>query len=157
MVPGVDDRQQAVRPLLAAAAAAACGRGDWSSAVAIAQAAAALDPEDPAVVAALARAAAGAGANASGTRRRLTVMFCDLVGSTEIASALDPEDTRELLHAYHEACAEIVRRHDGHIAHFMGDGVLIYFGYPRAHEDDGLRAVLTALAVVDAVSQLRSR
>ena len=155
MVPGVDDRQQAVRPLLAAAAAA-CGRGDWSSAVAIAQAAAALDPEDPAVVAALARAAAGAGANASGTRRRLTVMFCDLVGSTEIASALDPEDTRELLHAYHEACAEIVRRHDGHIAHFMGDGVLIYFGYPRAHEDDGLRAVLTALAVVDAVSQLRS-
>ena len=134
-------------------AAAACDRGDWSSAVAIAEAAAALDPEAPEVVDLLARASTGAG---TGGRRRLTVMFCDLVGSTEISSALDPEDTRELLHAYYDACSEIVREHDGHIGQFLGDGVLIYFGYPRAHEDDGLRAVLTGLAIADAVSRLRA-
>ena len=150
-VPGVGDRPYSLRPLLDAADAA-CERGDWSSAVAIAEAAAALDPEDPAVVGALARASTGAG---TGARRRLTVMFCDLAGSTEIASALDPEDTRDLLHAYYDACAEIVRQHDGHIGHLLGDGVLIYFGYPSAHEDDALRAVLTALAIIDAVSELR--
>ncbi len=83
-------------------------------------------------------------------------MFCDLAGSTELSSVLDPEDTRELLHSYHEACAAIVREHDGHIAHQMGDGVLIYFGYPHAHEDDALRAVLTGLAISDAVGRLRS-
>jgi class 3 adenylate cyclase/tetratricopeptide (TPR) repeat protein len=151
-VPGIDDRQQAVRPLLEAAAAA-CDRRDWRSAIAIAEAAAALDPDDPAVAAALARARAGA---SPGTRRRLTVMFCDLAGSTEIASVLDPEDTREILHAYYETCAAIVRQHDGHVARLLGDGVLIYFGYPQAHEDDALRAVLTALAIAEAVSQLRS-
>ena len=149
---GVDDRPGSLRPLLEAAAAA-CDRGDWSSAVAIAEAAAALDPEAPEVVDLLARASTGAG---TGGRRRHTVMFCDLVGSTEISSALDPEDTRELLHAYYDACSEIVREHDGHIGQFLGDGVLIYFGYPRAHEDDGLRAVLTGLAIADAVSRLRA-
>jgi len=150
-VAGVERRPDSLQPLLAAGAAA-CDRGDWSSGVAIAEAAAALDPDDPGVVDLLARASAGAG---TGGRRRLTVMFCDLVGSTQIASALDPEDTRELLHAYYDACTEIVRRHDGHIGQFLGDGVLIYFGYPRAHEDDGLRAVLTGLAISDAVSRLR--
>jgi class 3 adenylate cyclase/predicted ATPase len=142
-----------VRPLLAAAAAA-CDRRDWSSALSIAQAAAELDPEDPEVLAMLDRAGAGMAAPASGGRRRVTVMFCDLVGSTEIASHLDPEDMRELLQAYHETCAEIVHRHEGHIAHLMGDGVLIYFGYPRAHEDDVLRAVLTARAIVESVARL---
>lgn len=140
-------------PPLLEAVAAACDRGDWPSAVAIAKAAAALDPGDPAVAAALARAGAGASA---GTRRRLTVMFCDLAGSTEIASVLDPEDTREVLHAYYEACSAAVRQHDGHVARLVGDGILIYFGYPRAHEDDGLRAVLTALAIAEAVGELRS-
>jgi class 3 adenylate cyclase/tetratricopeptide (TPR) repeat protein len=154
-VTGIDDRQRALRPLLEAAAAA-CDRGDWTAALAITEAAAALDPTDPAVVTARARADAGAATAASRSRRRLTVMFCDLAGSTELASILDPEDTRELLHAYYETCTEIVRRHDGHIGHLVGDGVLIYFGYPRAHEDDGLRAVLTGLAIADAVSQLRS-
>lgn len=149
---GVDDRPGSLRPLLEAAAAA-CDRGDWSSAVAIAEAAAAIDPEAPEVIDLLARASTGAG---TGGRRRLTVMFCDLVGSTQIASALDPEDTRELLHAYYDACSEIVREHDGHIGQFLGDGVMIYFGYPRAHEDDGLRAVLTGLAIADAVSRLRA-
>ena len=153
-VAELDDRRKALGPLLAAAAAAG-DRGDWSSALAIAQAAAALDPDDPGVIAALARASAE-GKATSGARRRFTVMFCDLAGSTELSSILDPEDTRELLHAYHEACAAIVREHDGHIAHQMGDGVLIYFGYPHAHEDDAMRAVLTGLAISDAVGRLRS-
>ena len=152
-MPGVDGRAGSVGPLLEAGVAA-CDRGDWSSAVAIAEAAAALDPEDPAVAGLLARAQTGAG---TGGRRRLTVMFCDLVGSTQIASALDPEDTRALLHAYYDACAEIVREHDGHIGQLLGDGVLIYYGYPRAHEDDGLRAVLTGLAIADAVSRMPAR
>lgn len=150
-MPGVDAGHRALRPLLEAATVA-CDRGDWSSALVIAEAAAALDREDPGVVAVLARASAGV---STGGRRRLTVMFCDLAGSTEIASALDPEDTRELLQAYYQACGEIVSQHGGHIAHLVGDGVLIYFGYPQAHEDDGLRAIVSALAIAHAVSQLR--
>ena len=149
---GVDHRQAALRSLLDAARAA-CDRGDWSSAIAIAESAAALDPDDPAVRATQSRAAAGA---SPATRRRLTVMFCDLAGSTEIASILDPEDTRELLHAYYELCSEVVRHHGGYVARLIGDGVLIDFGYPKAHEDDGLRAVLSALAIAEQVRQLRS-
>jgi class 3 adenylate cyclase/tetratricopeptide (TPR) repeat protein len=144
--------QQAIRPLLDAATAA-CERGDWRSATAIAEAAAAIDPNDPEVIALLDRAS---GTTATGTRRRLTVMFCDLAGSTEIASVLDPEDTRELLNAYYETCSEVVRRHGGHVAHLAGDGMLIYFGYPTAHEDDVLRSILTGLAITDAVKTLRS-
>jgi class 3 adenylate cyclase/tetratricopeptide (TPR) repeat protein len=144
--------QQAIRPLLDAATAA-CERGDWRAATAIAEAAAAIDPDHPDVIALLDRAS---GSTAPGTRRRLTVMFCDLAGSTEIASVLDPEDTRELLSAYYETCSGIVRRHGGHVAHLAGDGMLIYFGYPAAHEDDVLRAVLTGLAITEAVKELRS-
>ena len=149
---GLDHRHEAVRSLLDAANAA-CDRGDWSSAVAIAESAAALYPDDPAVLATRARAAARASPS---SRRRLTVMFCDLAGSTEIANILDPEDTRELLHAYYNACAEVVHHHGGYTARLVGDGVLIYFGYPKAHEDDGLRAVLSALAIAKQVSELRS-
>jgi class 3 adenylate cyclase len=81
-------------------------------------------------------------------RRQLTVMFCDLVGSTALASRLDPEDLREVIGAYHECVAETIERYNGFIARFMGDGVLIYFGYPHAHEDDAERAVKAGLAVV---------
>lgn len=153
----VDDRQTAVRRLLDGSAAAR-ERADWPSAIAMAEAAAALDPASPEVAATLVRARAGAsaGTTGTGTRRRVTVMFCDLAGSTEIASSRDPEETREVLHAYHEACTEIVRQYAGHVAHLMGDGLLVYFGYPRAHEDDGLRAVLAALAIVDATGGLKS-
>jgi hypothetical protein len=87
-------------------------------------------------------------------RRQLTVMFCDLVGSTELASRLDPEDLREIIGAYHKRVAEIIRRYDGFVAKYMGDGVLVYFGYPRAHEDDAERAVRAGLAVIDAVGRL---
>ena len=127
-----DGSREAVRRLLDGAAAAE-SRADWPAALTMAEAAAALAPADEDVVAAIARARAGSDARTTetGTRRRVTVMFCDLAGSTEIAAALDPEETREILHAYHEACGAIVRRYDGHVAHLMGDGLLVYFGYPR--------------------------
>jgi class 3 adenylate cyclase/predicted ATPase len=87
-------------------------------------------------------------------RRQLTLMFCDLVGSTPLSSRLDPEDLREVIAAYHRAVTEIVTGFDGFVAKYMGDGVLAYFGYPRAHEDDGERAVRAGLNIVDAVARL---
>ena len=87
-------------------------------------------------------------------RRQLTVMFVDLVGSTGLAARLDPEELREIIAAYHRCVAETVTRFDGFVAKYMGDGVLIYFGYPQAHEDDAERAVRAGLALVDAVGRL---
>ena len=87
-------------------------------------------------------------------RRQLSVLFCDLVGSTELSGRLDPEDLRELVQAYQAACSEVVARHDGHIAQYLGDGILVYFGYPVAHEDDPQRAVRAALEIVAAIQQL---
>jgi len=87
-------------------------------------------------------------------RRQLTVMFCDLVGSTALSARLDPEDLREVIAAYHRAVAEVVTRLDGLISRFMGDGVLVYFGYPQAHEDDAERAVRAGLGAIDAVGRL---
>jgi class 3 adenylate cyclase len=90
-------------------------------------------------------------------RRQLTVMFSDLVGSTALATRFDPEDLRELIGAYHRAVADAVGRFDGFVAKYMGDGVLIYFGYPRAHEDDAERAVRAGLGLIDAVGRLDGR
>jgi class 3 adenylate cyclase len=87
-------------------------------------------------------------------RRQLTVMFCDLVGSTELSGRLDPEDLREVIGAYHRAVAHVVRSLDGLVAKYMGDGVLVYFGYPQAHEDDAERAVRAGLGVIDGVGRL---
>jgi class 3 adenylate cyclase/tetratricopeptide (TPR) repeat protein len=87
-------------------------------------------------------------------RRHLTVMFCDLVGSTKLATRIDPEDLRAVVRRFHETCAETVRSFDGFVAKYMGDGILVYFGYPRAHENDAERAVRTGLAVVEAVKRL---
>lgn len=87
-------------------------------------------------------------------RRQLTVLFCDLAGSTELSARLDPEDMRELLLAYQEACSRVIARYDGYIAKFMGDGVYAYFGYPTAHEDDAERAITAGLGIVDAVTAL---
>jgi class 3 adenylate cyclase len=87
-------------------------------------------------------------------RRQLTVMFCDLVGSTALSARLDPEDLREIIAAYHRTVTGIVAGFDGFIAKYMGDGVLVYFGYPRAHEDDAERAVRAALGLIDAVGRL---
>jgi class 3 adenylate cyclase len=87
-------------------------------------------------------------------RRQLTVMFCDLVGSTALASRLDPEDLREVIGAYHKCVADTISRFDGFVAKYMGDGVLAYFGYPGAHEDDAERAVRAGLVVIEAVRQM---
>jgi predicted ATPase len=90
-------------------------------------------------------------------RRRLTVMFTDLVGSTALSTKLDPEDMRSVIGAYHKCVAETVAPFDGFVAKYMGDGVLIYFGYPQAHEDDAERAVRTGLALIEALNRLGER
>jgi class 3 adenylate cyclase/predicted ATPase len=87
-------------------------------------------------------------------RRQLTVLFCDLVGSTELSARLDPEDMGALIRTYQECCTEGVRQWDGHVAKYMGDGVLAYFGYPRAHEDDAERAVRAGLALTNAAGRM---
>jgi class 3 adenylate cyclase/predicted ATPase len=112
---------------------------------------AALRSDAPPVAARVAPAAA---VSADAERRQLTVMFCDLVGSTALAARLDPEDLREVIGAYHRAVADMVGRFDGFVAKYMGDGVLIYFGYPQAHEDDAERGVRAGLAVIEAVDRL---
>jgi hypothetical protein len=84
-------------------------------------------------------------------RRQVTVMFSDLVGSTALSARLDPEDLREIISAYQKCVAETVRRYGGYVAKFMGDGVLVYFGYPQANEDDAERAVRAGLELVAAV------
>src|SRR5262249_9521652 len=91
---------------------------------------------------------------AGAERRQLTVMFSDLVGSTALASRLDPEDLRDVIGAYQSCVAEVISRYDGFVAKYMGDGVLAYFGYPQAHEHDAERAVRAGLDVTDAVSRL---
>ena len=93
-------------------------------------------------------------APAQAERRQLTVMFCDLVGSTELATRLDPEDLRDIIAVYHGRVTEIVTRYGGFAARLMGDGVLAYFGYPLAHEDDAERAVRGGLAIVEAIAGL---
>ena len=90
----------------------------------------------------------------SAERRQLTVMFCDLVSSTALSSRLDPEDLREVIGAYHECVTETVSRFGGFVAKYMGDGVLVYFGYPQAHEDSAERAIRAGLAVVDGIDRL---
>jgi class 3 adenylate cyclase/tetratricopeptide (TPR) repeat protein len=109
----------------------------------------------------LAEAAAAKGAGVTpiavsgdGERRHLTVLFCDVVGSTEIAAQLDPEDWREVVATYHRAAAEAITRYGGHVAKYLGDGVMAFFGWPEAHENDAERAARSGLAIVEAVSKL---
>jgi class 3 adenylate cyclase len=91
----------------------------------------------------------------AGERRQLTVQFIDLVGSTTLSQQLDPEDYHGRVVAYQAACGQVIARYDGHIAQYLGDGVLVYFGYPAAHEEDAVRAVRSGLEVVAAVGQLK--
>jgi class 3 adenylate cyclase/predicted ATPase len=91
--------------------------------------------------------------DAAAERRQLTVLFCDLVGSTALSEQLDPEEYRTVVRAYQETCAAVIRRYDGHLAQHLGDGLLVYFGYPVAHEDDAQRAVRTGLEIITALSQ----
>ena len=89
-------------------------------------------------------------------RRQLTVMFCDFVASTKLASQLDPEEYRDVVRAYQQVCSEIITRFDGHIAQLLGDGLLVYFGYPQAHEDDAQRAVRAGLGILAAMEDLNT-
>jgi class 3 adenylate cyclase len=106
------------------------------------------EPRESAVAEPVARAAA--------ERRQVTVMFCDLVGSTPLAARMDPEDLREIISEYQNCVADKVRRFGGFIAKFMGDGVLVYFGYPQAHEDDPERAVRAGLDLIGAMNGLKT-
>jgi class 3 adenylate cyclase len=94
------------------------------------------------------------GTAAEAERRQLTVIFCDLVGSTPLSARLDPEDLRGIIGAYHRCVTETVEGFGGFVARYMGDGVLVYFGYPQAHEDDAERATRCGLALVERVRQL---
>ena len=96
----------------------------------------------------------GALAPPEAERRHLTVLFCDLVDSTTLAGHLDPEDLREVVRAYHQTFAAVIDLYDGYIAQYLGDGVLVYFGYPVAHEDDAQRAVRTGLGILHALAPL---
>ncbi|HVO45889.1 MAG TPA: AAA family ATPase, partial [Steroidobacteraceae bacterium] len=89
-------------------------------------------------------------------RRQLTVMFCDLVGSTALSERLDPEELRERMQAYREACTAVVARYEGHVAQYLGNGLMVYFGWPSAHEDDAERCVRSALEIVQAVKGVRA-
>src|ERR1700749_1101703 len=102
-------------------------------------------------------AASTVNTTAEAERRQLTVMFCDLVGSTPLSARFDPEDLREIVGAYHRCVAYTVGRFAGFVAKYMGDGVLVYFGYPEAHEDDAERAARAGLAVIDAVGRLATQ
>ncbi len=97
---------------------------------------------------------APAAAPSAGERRQLSAMFCDLVGSTELSQRIDAEELRELISTYQGACADAVKRFDGHVAQYLGDGVLVYFGYPQAHEDDPQRAIRAALAIQTALAAI---
>src|SRR5262245_60169327 len=88
-----------------------------------------------------------------GERRHLTVMFCDLVASSALAEELDPEDFRDVLAGYHRTCSAVIAEFDGYVAQLLGDGVLAYFSYPKAHEDDAERALRAGLRVIAAIEE----
>ena len=94
---------------------------------------------------------------ANAERRQLTVLFRDLVDPIVLASQLDPEDWREVVRAYQETCAAPIQRYDGHIAQHLGDGLLVYFGYPRVHEDDAQRAVRAIPGILEGMDTLNAR
>ncbi|MCZ6759362.1 MAG: hypothetical protein O7D29_03165 [Gemmatimonadetes bacterium] len=89
-------------------------------------------------------------------RRQLTVMFCDLVGSTALSTQLDPEDLRDVITSFQDKCRNAIQRYEGFVARYMGDGMLVYFGYPQAHEDDAERAVRAGLGIVRSMAELNA-
>ncbi|MEX2080450.1 MAG: adenylate/guanylate cyclase domain-containing protein, partial [Dehalococcoidia bacterium] len=135
---------------------------EWTKVRSVADTILRLDPSNQDAIAYLAAAGRtnappsespqGAGSDDGAERRWLTVMFCDLVSSTALSEKLDPEDMRDVLRAYQGVCASVVESFDGRIAHYIGDGVLAYFGYPLAHEDDALRAVRAGLGIVQGLA-----
>lgn len=105
----------------------------------------------------LVEAATPVAASTAAERRQMTCLFCDLVSSVALSERLDPEELRETLAAYHRVCASVVRRFEGHIHGQFGDGMMAYFGFPSAHEDDPQRAVRCGLGIIEAVGQLNAR
>ena len=116
----------------------------------------AIEKSAPAIAAAATASVVPVGLRDTGERRQVTVVFSDLVGSTALSARMDPEDLREVISAYQKCVSETVGRHGGFVAKYMGDGVLVYFGYPQAHEDDTERAVRAGLELVTAVGQLKT-
>jgi class 3 adenylate cyclase len=114
-------------------------------------------PVSPAAPASVPAPPPAAAAPPEAERRQLTVLFCDLVDSTVLATQRDPEELREVVRAYQDTCARVIARYDGYIAQYLGDGLLVYFGYPLAHEDDAQRAVRVGLGIVEALGQLNTR
>jgi len=108
----------------------------------------------PVLSAPVAPAAVAAASEAE--RRQLTVMFCDLVGSTALSTGMDPEDLRDVIASYQNRCSAAIRHYDGFVAKYMGDGILVYFGYPRAHEDEAERSARAGLDIVDAMTELNA-
>jgi class 3 adenylate cyclase/predicted ATPase len=125
--------------------------------VAMLKAIAVLEAEAPAEVPSKLPAPELKTTSSEAERRHLTVMFCDLVGSTELSQQLDPEDLRDVNRAYQDVCKQAIERYDGFVARYMGDGVLAYFGYPQAHEDDAEGAIHAGLAIVEAVSHIKNQ
>jgi len=133
---------------------AACGHANAAGSRFCAQCGAKLGDATPVAPAPPAAPAAVPRATTAAERRQLTVMFCDLVGSTALSTQLDPEDLGDVIAAYHKNVADVVGRFGGYVAKYMGDGVLVYFGYPEAHEADAENAVRAALVLIDAVAEL---
>jgi len=117
---------------------------------------AALGAAAPAPTATSASAPPPAPVPAQAERRQLTVMFCDLVGSTALSTGMDPEDLRDVIASFQSRCSAAIRRYDGFVAKYMGDGILVYFGYPRAHEDEAERSVRAGLDIVEAMAELNA-
>jgi class 3 adenylate cyclase/predicted ATPase len=142
LVPACPGCGREVRPT--AKFCSKCGTSLTAVAVAVPQGASPLSPATPALPLPARRAA-------EAERRQLTVMFCDLVGSTALSAQLDPEEYRQVVQRYQDTCTAVIRRYEGQIAQHLGDGLLVYFGYPSAHEDDAVRAVRTGLAIIEAL------
>ena len=117
----------------------------------------ASDIADKATEAAKVDKSAGPATAPEAERRQVTVMFCDMVGSTALSERLDPEELRDVMRAYQDACAAEIAKFEGHIAQTLGDGLMVYFGYPRAHEDDAQRAARAGLGILQAISGLNAR
>jgi class 3 adenylate cyclase/tetratricopeptide (TPR) repeat protein len=135
----------------------AIDRGDWKAAIRIADQAVALDPEDEKTAALISFLRLRAARESSGfeeTRRHMTVMFCDMVGSTALASELDPEQMRDVLVSFLGPSAEVIEQHGGHVADFMGDGLLAYFGLNTTREDDAIRAVRASRQILNMIGSL---
>src|SRR5438477_2735090 len=113
-------------------------------------------PPAPALKATPASVPPPAPVSSEAERRQLTVMFCDLVGSTALSTGMDPEDLRDVIASYQNRCSAAIRHYNGFVAKYMGDGILVYFGYPRAHEDEAERSVRAGIDIVDAMAELNA-